>query len=129
MRSRSTAQSSLCTRYAPASRGAPALAIGIAHRREAVGSHLPADHAGDPTRDLRAPIVAGVVAAAAWLPFIIGAPDSLKALRPTVNVAPDSVLALFGVTNDSMPDWMRVAQLLACLASPACSLCAAGRNR
>ena len=66
-------------------------------------------------RDLRAPVVAGAVAAAAWLPFIIGAPDSLKALRPTVNVAPDSVLALFGMTTDSMPDWMRVAQLLGCL--------------
>lgn len=66
--------------------------------------------------DIRAPIVAGAVAAAAWLPFIIGAPDSLKALRPTVNVAPDSVLALFGVTNDSMPDWLRVAQLLGSLA-------------
>ena len=70
-------------------------------------------------RDLRAPLVAGGVAAAAWLPFIIGAPDSLKALRPTVNVAPDSVLALFGVTTDSMPDWMRVAQLLACLTAAA----------
>jgi hypothetical protein len=67
------------------------------------------------SRDLRAPIVAGCVAAAAWLPFIIGAPDSLRALRPTVDVAPDSVLALFGVTNDSMPDWLRIAQLIACL--------------
>lgn len=67
-------------------------------------------------RDWRAPMVAGGVAAAAWLPFVIGAPDSLKALRPTVNVAPDSVLALLGVTNDSMPDWLRVAQLLACVA-------------
>ncbi|HEX2785760.1 MAG TPA: glycosyltransferase family 87 protein [Ilumatobacteraceae bacterium] len=66
-------------------------------------------------RDLRAPIIAGSVAALAWLPFIVGAPDSLRALRPTVNVAPDSVLALFGVTSDSMPDWLRVAQLIACL--------------
>jgi hypothetical protein len=67
-------------------------------------------------RDIRAPMVAGVVAAAVWLPFIIGAPDSLKALRPTVNVFPDSVLALFGVTNESMPDWLRVAQLVGCIA-------------
>ncbi len=66
-------------------------------------------------RDWRAPLIAGVIAAVAWLPFIIGAPDSLKAMRPTVNVAPDSVLALVGVTNASMPDWMRVAQLVACI--------------
>ena len=50
------------------------------------------------------------------MPFVLAAPDSLKSLRPTVNVAPDSVLALFGITTDSMPDWMRVAQLVACLA-------------
>jgi hypothetical protein len=67
------------------------------------------------SRDLRAPMIAGIVAAVAWLPFIVGAPDSLRALRPTVNVAPDSVLALFGVTSDSMPHWLRVAQLIACL--------------
>jgi Glycosyltransferase family 87 len=67
------------------------------------------------SRDLRAPVIAGIVAAIAWLPFIVGAPDSLRALRPTVNVAPDSVLAVFGVTSDSMPDWLRVAQLIACL--------------
>lgn len=66
-------------------------------------------------RDLRAPVLAGLVAAVAWLPFIIGAPSSLKALRPTVDVAPDSVLSLFGVTDASMPDWMRVAQLVACV--------------
>lgn len=66
-------------------------------------------------RDWRAPLIAGAIAATAWLPFLIGAPESLKAMRPTVNVAPDSVLALFGMTNASMPDWMRVAQLIACL--------------
>lgn len=92
-----------------------ALAIGIGIACKPWGViFLPLTLATRP-RDLRAPIVAGAVAAAAWLPFVIGAPDSLKALRPTVNVAPDSVLALFGVTTDSMPDWMRVAQLLACL--------------
>ena len=95
---------------------AAAVAIGIAVACKPWGViFLPLTLATRP-RDLRAPIVAGAVAAAAWLPFIIGAPNSLKALRPTVNVASDSVLALFGVTTDSMPDWMRVAQLLACLA-------------
>lgn len=93
-----------------------ALAIGIAVAAKPWGIiFLPLTLASRP-RDWRAPLVSGGVAAAAWLPFIIGAPDSLKALRPTVNVASDSVLALFGVTNDSMPDWMRIAQLLACLA-------------
>jgi hypothetical protein len=67
-------------------------------------------------RDVRGFLVTCAVAAAAWLPFIVAAPDSLKSLRPAVNVAPDSVLALFGVTTASMPDWLRVAQLLACLA-------------
>ncbi len=66
-------------------------------------------------REWRAPLAAGAIAGAAWLPFVIGAPNSLKAMRPTVNVAPDSVLALLGVTTDSLPDWMRVAQLIACL--------------
>ena len=66
-------------------------------------------------REWRAPLLAGAIAAVAWLPFIVGAPNSLKALRPTVNVAGDSILALVGVTDASMPDWMRVAQLLACI--------------
>jgi hypothetical protein len=91
------------------------LAIGIAIASKPWGViFLPLTFAARP-RDLRAPLLAGAVAAAAWLPFILGAPDSLKSLRPTVNVAPDSVLAVFGVTNDSMPDSMRVVQLIACL--------------
>lgn len=67
-------------------------------------------------RDLRSPIVAGVLAAAVWLPFIVGTPNALKAMRPTVNLFPDSVLALFGVTTESIPGWLRAAQLGACLA-------------
>ncbi len=66
-------------------------------------------------RDLRAPVLAVAIAGVAWMPFIIGAPDSLRALRPTVNVTSDSVLALLGITTDSMPEWMRVAQLMGCL--------------
>jgi hypothetical protein len=92
------------------------LAIGISVITKPWGIiFLPLTLASRP-RDWRAPFVAGAVAAIAWMPFILGAPDSLKSLRPTVNVARDSVLALFGVTTDSMPDWMRVAQLVACLA-------------
>jgi hypothetical protein len=91
------------------------MAIGIAVIAKPWGIiFLPLTLASRP-RDWRAPFVAGAIAAVVWLPFIVGAPDSLKALRPTVNVAPDSVMALFGVTTDSMPDWMRIAQLLGCL--------------
>lgn len=91
------------------------LAIGIAIAVKPWGViFLPLTLASRP-RDWRAPVVAGGVAALAWLPFIIGAPDSLKALRPTVNIAPDSVLDLVGLTNESMPDWLRVAQLVACI--------------
>jgi hypothetical protein len=92
------------------------LAIGIAVIAKPWGIiFLPLTLATRP-RDWRAPVISGAVAAVVWLPFIVGAPDSLKALRPTVNVAPDSVMALFGVTTDTMPDWMRVAQLVGCLA-------------
>ena len=95
-------------------RAALAIGIGIAAKPWGI-IFLPLTLATRP-RDWRAPLVACVIAGAAWLPFIIGAPASLKAMRPTVNVAPDSVLALFGVTTDSLPGWMRVAQLIACLA-------------
>jgi hypothetical protein len=93
---------------------AVAIGLGIAAKPWGV-IFLPLTLATRP-RDVRAPIVAGTVAALAWLPFIIGAPASLKALRPTVNLAPDSVLTLFGMTTDSIPDWLRVAQLIACIA-------------
>jgi hypothetical protein len=92
-----------------------ALAIGIGIATKPWGViFLPLTLATRP-RDLRAPVVAGAVAAVAWLPFVIGAPNSLKALRPTVDLAGDSVLALFGLTDDSMPGWLRVGQLLACM--------------
>jgi hypothetical protein len=94
-----------------------AIAIGIAIACKPWGViFLPLTLASRPL-DRRAPVLAAAIAAIAWMPFIIGAPDSLKALRPTVNVAPDSVLALLGVTNASMPGWMRVAQLLGCVAA------------
>jgi hypothetical protein len=66
-------------------------------------------------RGWRSFAAAGAVAALAWLPFLVGARSSLKSLRPTVNVAADSVLDLVGVTTQSLPDWMRLAQLIACL--------------
>jgi hypothetical protein len=93
---------------------AVAIGVGIATKPWGV-IFLPLTLATRP-RDLRAPVVAGAVAAVAWLPFIIGAPNSLKALRPTVELAADSVLALFGLTDNSMPGWLRIAQLVGCLA-------------
>ncbi|MEY2416506.1 MAG: hypothetical protein QOH53_1840 [Ilumatobacteraceae bacterium] len=92
------------------------LAIGVAIATKPWGViFLPLTLAPRPLR-WRSPLAAGGVAAVAWLPFIIGARNSLKALRPAVKVAPDSVLDLVGVTDRSLPDWMRVAQLAACLA-------------
>jgi len=92
------------------------LAIGIAIATKPWGViFLPLCLAARPLR-WRSALAAAGVAAVAWLPFLIGARNSLKALRPAVKVAPDSVLDLVGVTTQSLPDWMRVAQLVACLA-------------
>jgi hypothetical protein len=91
-----------------------AIGIGIAAKPWGV-IFLPLTLAWRPLR-WRSALAAAGVAAAAWLPFLIGARNSLKALRPAVKVAPDSVLDLVGVTTQSLPDWMRIAQLVACLA-------------
>ena len=92
------------------------VAIGVAIASKPWGViFLPHTLASRP-RDWRSPVAAAAVAAVAWLPFIIGAPGSLRGLRPTVHIAPDSVLDLVGLTDQSLPDWMRIAQLAACLA-------------
>ena len=64
---------------------------------------------------LRAPLIANAIGALFWLPFFVAEPHTLESMRPTVNIAPDSVLQLFGVTNESLPTWMRSAQLLGAL--------------
>lgn len=64
---------------------------------------------------LRSPCIAVGLGALLWLPFLIAEPKTLQSMRPTVNIAPDSVLQLFGVTNDSIPQWLRTAQLLGAL--------------
>lgn len=64
---------------------------------------------------LRSPIIAVCIGALLWLPFLVAEPKTLQSMRPTVNIAPDSVLQLFGVTNDSIPQWLRTAQLLGAL--------------
>lgn len=92
------------------------LAIGIAIATKPWGVIFLPLTLASPQRRFRSPVAAAAVAAVAWLPFIIGAPGSLKALRPTVHIAPDSVLNLIGLTDQSLPDWTRIAQLVACLA-------------
>ena len=64
---------------------------------------------------LRAPLLANAVGALFWLPFFIAEPHTLSSMRPTVDIAADSVLQLFGMTNASMPTWLRSAQLLGAL--------------
>jgi len=65
---------------------------------------------------LRAPLVANAIGAACWLPFFISEPHILESIRPTVDIAPDSVLQLFGMTDAAVPTWLRSAQLLGALA-------------
>ena len=70
-----------------------------------------------PRRDWwRATAVAGAVTAAAWLPFVIGDRATLSALRPAVQTAPASVLALFGVPVGDAPAWVRPVQFGAAIA-------------
>ncbi len=60
-----------------------------------------------------APLCAAVaVAAAVWAPFVLTVPDTIEAIRPTVAVAPDSVLQLVGLTSSSQLDWLRPAQFV-----------------
>ncbi len=65
---------------------------------------------------IQPPLISCVVGGCLWLPFFIAEPHTLRALKPTVNVAPDSVLAVFGLANNSIPGWLRIAQLLGALA-------------
>jgi hypothetical protein len=65
-------------------------------------------------RRLRPVVVAGLIGALAWAPFVVHDTQTLHSLRPTVNVAADSVLSLFGASNEP-PGWMRVAQLVLAL--------------
>ena len=51
------------------------------------------------------------VAAAAWLPFVLGDDRTLEAIKPQVVVAPSSVLHLFGVAANDAPSWVRPVQL------------------
>ena len=63
-------------------------------------------------RVLIGPLLAIAVAAVLWAPFVLADSGTLRALRPTVNLAPDSVLALFLSDSTSIPEWLRTAQLV-----------------
>jgi len=64
----------------------------------------------------RAALAAGAVAAAAWMPFVLGDPATVGALRPQVSTSPASVLGLFGVPFGDSPAWVRPVQFCAALA-------------
>ena len=51
------------------------------------------------------------IAGMAWLPFVIGDPDTLDAIQPAVLTHVASVLHLFGVPLNDAPSWVRPVQL------------------
>lgn len=67
-------------------------------------------------RRLEGPALSATIGGVMWAPFILFAPDTLKSMRPTVNLASDSVLRIFGATSNDIPASLRTAQLLAALA-------------
>lgn len=62
-------------------------------------------------RRITAPLVAIGVGAAFWSPFLLGSSKTLDGLRPTVRLAPDSVLRLFGIDSANVPPLLRYLQL------------------
>ncbi|HYM49887.1 MAG TPA: hypothetical protein VET65_04865 [Candidatus Limnocylindrales bacterium] len=68
--------------------------------------------------------LAGV--AAAWAPFLIASPGTLRALQPPESVAPSSVLRVLGYRGDLVPAWDRVGQFLL---EPALALAPVVRRR
>jgi hypothetical protein len=62
---------------------------------------------------VRLTAIAGVVASAAWLPFIVGAPGTLGAMRPRRPIMPDSVVGLVLEPITEPPTALRVVQLVA----------------
>ncbi|MDE0805481.1 MAG: glycosyltransferase family 87 protein [Acidimicrobiales bacterium] len=59
------------------------------------------------------PFVVAAVSGATWLPFLLGAPGTLDALRGfTIGVDPNSGLVALGFLDASTPSWLRAAQLV-----------------
>src|SRR5579863_8678044 len=55
---------------------------------------------------------AALVIAAAWLPFFIAEPQTVRALHYTIGNMPDSALRALGVTTQRTPPWDRQAQIV-----------------
>ncbi len=62
-------------------------------------------------RRFAAPLTAVLVAGALWSPFFLASTRTLDGLRPTVRLAPDSVLRLFGADSADLPSALRILQL------------------
>jgi hypothetical protein len=96
------------------------VAIGVKPWAVAFGAlSLPSAQAGRRKvtwRAVRGPLLAAGVAAAFWLPFLVADSDTLQGLSPTVNVAYDSVLQLFGMRSWGDSRWLRLGQLVAAAA-------------
>ncbi len=69
----------------------------------------------DRTQRLALPALSLFVGALAWAPFLIAESGTLDGFRPTVQLAPDSVLRLLGLTNADLGSTLRIAQLIAAL--------------
>ena len=75
---------------------------------------------------VRALPAAGLVALAAWAPFLAADAGTWSALRPSLQIADSSPLRLFGVRSAVVPPWTRSVQLLA---APLAGLLAVLRRR
>jgi hypothetical protein len=90
----------------------------------------PDQAARPPAASLRAWLIAAACAAAviaaAWLPFFIAVPQTIRALHYTIENMPDSALRALGFGYAVTPRWDRAAQVIvACVLG----LIAIGRNR
>lgn len=113
----SAAAALLCVRRGRAVLAAVLIGVAIATKPWAVILvPLTFGTAGPLWKRLQPPLISCVVGGCLWLPFFIAEPNTLRALKPTVSVAPDSVLELFGLADSSIPGWLRIAQLLGALA-------------
>lgn len=101
-----------------------ALAAAIASKPWAVG-FLPLLLVLD-RRRLLALATTGVAVVAAWAPFLVADPDTVRAFRPSIPVSADAGLYALGYRGSAVPDWGRTAQLLA---APVVGLLAVWRRR
>jgi hypothetical protein len=91
--------------------GGIALGAAIASKPWAIG-FLPLILVLD--RGRRAALTATIgVTVAAWAPFLVADGATLRALRPTLPVAGDSGLHLFGYRGEVAPGWVRTAEMVA----------------